>query len=296
MKKLKSHLVLKLKIPKITHSQTKNVKIIDNRKTIHRILNGLYISGSIIANDETYLTENKFTHVINCSSSATPVPKDLKINSMNLCLRDDPSSDIISPLFKTIKFLESDNSSSKKILFHCIEGISRGPALMAGYLMWKYNLSKDEATSVIVAKRPCVDINFGFLVQLDKWEIFLRGSEKEDEINLFKIGDNITSIDEKEIQFCDNLKDTIVVRLNKFFIFVGGMSTNKKIVCALESKNKEFVNYLTNFYINYHRGENVINKIKSLSVNFKEFSKEKRAGGYYQRREIRNKCGCHSPL
>lgn len=281
MKKIKAKLNLpSLKIPKRQDVLSKAVKIIDNRKTISRILNGLYVSGSIIGNDVRYLIENKFTHVVNCSSKSSSSLIVASVKTLNLNLRDDSVTDIISPLFETIKFLDTDQTPNKKILFHCNQGVSRGPALMAGYLMWKFDLSKDEAMSVMYAKRPCIDMNFGFLVQLAQWEIFLRGSQIEDEINIFKIGDNILSINENEIQFCDNIKDLVIVRLNKFFIFVEGEGSTPNPVTLLppEKETKEYENYLKNFYINYHKGKNVINWIKKLKVNFKEFSKEKSFG------------------
>ncbi|MCQ2821288.1 MAG: dual specificity protein phosphatase family protein [archaeon] len=267
MKKIKAQLNLRLKIPTRITEPKKPVRIIDNRKTISRIITNLYVGGSFIANDTNYLNKNQFTHVVNCSSKCTETPKDSEIKTLNLCLKDDPSADIISPLFTTIQFLEGDETPNKKILFHCIEGISRGPALMAGFMMWKFNLNKDEAISVLIAKRPCIDINFGFLVQLNKWEIFLTGSQNEDEINLFKINENIFSISEKEVPFCDNIKDMIIVRLKNFFIFVKGYET--------KAKKNNFINYLTNFYINYHRGQNAVSRIKTLVVNFKEFKEGK---------------------
>jgi hypothetical protein len=34
--------------------------------------------------------------------------------------------------------------------------------------MWKYNLEKETAINLIKEKRACVDINLGFMVQLEK--------------------------------------------------------------------------------------------------------------------------------
>ena len=75
----------------------------------------------------------------------------------------------------SIKFIEDcNNSKSGKLLIHCFEGISRGPTILASYLMWKNNLSRDQAIQFIKEKRPNIEINLGFLVQLDKWESFLK--------------------------------------------------------------------------------------------------------------------------
>ena len=48
--------------------------------------------------------------------------------------------------------------------------------------MWKYNVDKDTAILKIKNIRKCVEINLGFMVQLDKWEARLNYS-KEDETN-----------------------------------------------------------------------------------------------------------------
>ena len=66
---------------------------------------------------------------------------------------------------ETIDFIESKEESNrpKKILIHCIEGISRAPALIAGYLMWKQNLRTENAIEFVKSHRKCVDINLGFI-------------------------------------------------------------------------------------------------------------------------------------
>jgi hypothetical protein len=46
--------------------------------------------------------------------------------------------------------------------------------------MWKYNNDKDTAISKIKNIRKCVEINLGFMVQLDKWEARLN-YQKDDE-------------------------------------------------------------------------------------------------------------------
>lgn len=48
--------------------------------------------------------------------------------------------------------------------------------------MWKYNVDKDTAILKIKNIRKCVEINLGFMVQLDKWESRLNYL-KEDETN-----------------------------------------------------------------------------------------------------------------
>ena len=98
-------------------------------------------------------------------------------------MRDDPEVDIIFHFLKIINFLESEEQiENKKILFHCVEGISRAPAMVAGYLMWKNKFKFDEVIKLIKSKRDCVDINLGFNIQLHKWENYLLSLKKKKKI------------------------------------------------------------------------------------------------------------------
>jgi hypothetical protein len=54
-------------------------------------------------------------------------------------------------------------------LVHCYEGVSRAPTFLASYLIWKYNLNREYVVNLLKEKRHCVDINLGFLFQLDRW-------------------------------------------------------------------------------------------------------------------------------
>lgn len=204
MNKLKGRLGLKIKIPMNKEEECKN-SVEDNKKSISEIIDNIYISGYLIANDINYLLKNNFTHIINCSFGSSLISHNQQnnippnINYLLINLRDDPGDDIIEKILKVINFIE-DNSKNKKILFHCVEGVSRGPALAAGYLMWKKNMTKSEAINLISSKRKCVDINLGFSIQLNKWEKYLDNSEnkmnklninKHDEVFLVKNEGNI---------------------------------------------------------------------------------------------------------
>lgn len=274
MKKIKAKLKLKLKIPEILCKQEEEIKLEDSRQIISRIIDNLYISGCTVANDIEYLKSKNFTHIINCSSRSSSHKTNSQFKCLSLCLKDDPQHDIISPLISTIKFLESETERKKKILFHCTAGVSRGPALMAGYLMYKYNLYKDEAVAIVMCKRPCTDINFGFLVQLNKWELFLRGSQNEDEITLFKISESIVTIDEKEIPLCDNCDDIILARFKNCFVFVRGIYNSNNYVDAVKLKSQDFFDEITCICVNYYKGLNRTSRFRFPVVNYKEFQQK----------------------
>lgn len=193
MKTLKNRINLKLKIPKINPTKESDLKTSNEEKNIPRnsvskITDNIYISGYLIGKDIPYLKKNNFTHVINCCSGSSLLEQNIDLSNiykennikyLSLFLRDDPELDIFYHFFQVINFLENDTSLEKKILFHCIEGISRAPAMVAGYLMWKKKLKNNEVIELIKSKRNCVDINLGFNIQLHKWENYLNSLNKK---------------------------------------------------------------------------------------------------------------------
>jgi protein-tyrosine phosphatase len=52
-----------------------------------------------------------------------------------------------------IKLRETDSS---KILVHCVSGMSRAPSVVAGYLIYKYNLTPTDAIQYIKNIRPII--------------------------------------------------------------------------------------------------------------------------------------------
>ena len=217
MKNLKGKFQLKITIPKNDNKEEeerKNLSQINNnnnRSSLSQITDNIFTSGYLVAKDITFLLNNNFTHVINCSrGSSMESPNDEILKSQNyekspsikylpIFLRDDPGADIINCFFQAIDFIESDfKKGTKKILIHCIEGISRAPAIIAGYLMWKDNLKTENAIELVKSKRNCVDINLGFIIQLHKWEKYLFSPIEK--IQIFKLNTNIRLLEEKEIE------------------------------------------------------------------------------------------------
>jgi len=203
MKTLKNRINLKIQIPKVpTNEGSKDICINgsnqETRNSISNIIDNIYISGYLIGTNIPYLKSYNFTHVINCCvgsslvSSDNNYPKEESlvqlyernnIKYLSIFLRDDPDSDIIYHFLQIINFLESDGrTENKKILFHCIEGISRAPAMVAGYLMWKKKYKFNEVIELIKSKRNCVNINLGFNIQLQKWENYLLSLKKKKKI------------------------------------------------------------------------------------------------------------------
>ena len=154
-----------------------NIDIETNIKSeCSEIFSNLFVSGYKYSCDYDFLLKNNFTNILNCAGGSKNF-KQQKYDDflyLTLDIKDDPEYEIKSSILVSIEYIEKCLNSNGKLLIHCFEGISRGPTLLAGYIMWKFNLNRDEAIKLIKEKRPNIEINLGFLVQLDKWDHFLR--------------------------------------------------------------------------------------------------------------------------
>ena len=164
MKVLKSKLSLKVKIPpKVLTSP------IPPLSDCTHITENIYLSSYKTSTDYHYLKENNFTHIINCaggSSTFSPVYfKDFSY--LTLQMRDDCACSIEEGVEQFATFMRENCNDRNKILIHCWEGISRAPAILCAYLMWKNKIGFREALGMIKEKRSCVDLNLGFMFQLE---------------------------------------------------------------------------------------------------------------------------------
>ena len=272
---LKKRIQLKITIPKNTEEEKTNSLINDNnnKSSLSKITDIIYTSGYLVAKDISFLLKNNFTHVINCSrgssmetsndevTDANNYDKSPSIKYLPIFLRDDPGADLIKCFFQTIDFVENEKESNKpkKILIHCIEGISRAPALIAGYLMWKQNIKTENAIEFIKSKRNCIDINLGFIIQLQKWENYLFSSP--DKMQIFKLSPNIRLLEEKEFENENFNESEYLIRLNKKFFYLGNQQKykNGNLIDEIKEINKN--NYNT-FNEDNEKSKFIYNAIK----------------------------------
>ena len=272
---LKKRIQLKITIPKNTEEEKTNSLINDNnnKSSLSKITDIIYTSGYLVAKDIPFLLKNNFTHVINCSrgssmetsndevTDANNYDKSPSIKYLPIFLRDDPGADLIKCFFQTIDFVENEKESNKpkKILIHCIEGISRAPALITGYLMWKQNIKTENAIEFIKSKRNCIDINLGFIIQLKKWENYLFSSP--DKMQIFKLSPNIRLLEEKEFENENFNESEYLIRLNKKFFYLGNQQKykNGNLIDEIKEINKN--NYNT-FNEDNEKSKFIYNAIK----------------------------------
>lgn len=144
------------------------------QKECSLITDEIYLSCYRYSLDYEYLKREKFTHIINCAAGSKRCRAELyqDFSYLLIDLKDEPQQEIQEAVFEVVKFIEkaSEDCPGRKILIHCNEGISRGPMLVCSYLMFKYQLNKEMAIKMIKDKRSFIDINLGFIYQLEKLE------------------------------------------------------------------------------------------------------------------------------
>jgi len=248
---LKNKLALNIKIPATKEailSSCTELKESHKRLECNHIFENIYLSGYNSASDLDFITKNKFTHIINCAKSSKSFMqiKFEHIEYLNLNVEDDPGFSILSLISNFIDFIENlnKNEPNPKILVHCFEGISRGPCLIVAYLIWKLKINKETAIKFIKEKRPWIEINLGFLYQLEKWSKLCEQMREEKNKHLqrkylFKIKKNI----------CKRNRNTSTI-INKI---------NFEEEYLLESKIKVIEHF--------NEGENLVNVIRVHNTN-----------------------------
>jgi hypothetical protein len=171
MHAIKSKLSLSVKIPIGPVDHIDKFANPSRKSECSLISNEIYVSGYQYSMDYEFLKGNKFTHIINCAggSKRFTTRKYEDFEYLVLDVKDDPSFSIENSVKEVIKFIEKADTScpNRKILIHCFEGISRAPALLISYLMWKNNFDKETALKLVKERRPFIEINLGFMSQLE---------------------------------------------------------------------------------------------------------------------------------
>jgi len=83
---------------------------------------------------------------------------------------DAPPGPGIDWLRQQVAFIDEQRRAGRTVYVHCSAGISRGPTVMAAYLMWRDGVRRDDALEVLRKRRPVVEPNPTFMRLLAEWE------------------------------------------------------------------------------------------------------------------------------
>jgi predicted protein tyrosine phosphatase len=169
---------LRIKIP-LTNDLSMSSKLLSDDKNLSKnecshIIDNIYLSGCNFSLDYDFLVKNKFTHIVNCAAGSQRFksPFYCEFSYLLLDIKDESGVEIFDYIQSVIEFLQNagDDNRQRKILIHCFEGISRAPTILISYLIWKYSMDTESALKLVKEKRPCIEINMGFMCQLENFQ------------------------------------------------------------------------------------------------------------------------------
>ncbi|XP_067949997.1 dual specificity protein phosphatase 22-A-like [Watersipora subatra] len=135
--------------------------------TDRKVLNGLYIGDLSLSKNEDFLLRNSITHILSALDESHPHFRD--ISYLCLDLSDSPHQRIAPVFGECIEYIHRARANGGAVLVHCSTGVSRGPAIVAAYLLTRSSLSLDDILHALSAVRPCSNPNHGFQRQLEDW-------------------------------------------------------------------------------------------------------------------------------
>lgn len=126
------------------------------------------------ASNEGLLEELNIQSIVNMSDCQLDPTIVNQRHVLWINIEDDVYTDIDQYFETTNKFLRSCQADQKNVLVHCQMGVSRSSAIVLAYLMKYYQYSLAEAYDYLIQRRPIVEPNIGFLLQLIRYEQTLR--------------------------------------------------------------------------------------------------------------------------
>lgn len=136
-----------------------------------QITDKIFLGNEDTARSNEILQQNNISHILICADYCEKFFPDIYEYKI-LNLDDAIDQEIISSFPTACEFIDS---SINNIYIHCVAGISRSPAIVIGYLMYKNKSSFEEAYNIVKAKRKRICPNQGFINQLKEFE---KGLEK----------------------------------------------------------------------------------------------------------------------
>ena len=134
------------------------------------VISGLFIGGEAAARNKALLNRLGITHIVNLNSGESLIDEFQNITYCSILLNDSVFEDLTQEFWDAVHFIDNAIKHDGTVLVHCRRGISRSAALCAAYLIDCRGMSLDAAVSFIKKQRPIININQGFMEQLQMHE------------------------------------------------------------------------------------------------------------------------------
>lgn len=133
------------------------------------ILPGLLVGSELVASSLEEMQREGITAVL-VMSWETPTFFPGHFRYLRLHINDRVDAPLIDVLDCAVVFIECARSCGGSVLVHCVQGISRSPAVAMAYIIGSLGLSMEAAYDFVQQRRPCVAVNEGFQKQLRDYD------------------------------------------------------------------------------------------------------------------------------
>ncbi|PAV75976.1 hypothetical protein WR25_01586 [Diploscapter pachys] len=133
------------------------------------ILPNLYLGSLRDATDDEQLRKYKIKAIVGVHDMMNNHPRHEQLLVYRIKLSDCASENIATHFFDAIKFIHQCRIRNEAVMVHCLAGVSRSATIVTAYVMAVCDISYNHAISYISSKRPVVNPNFGFRMQLCKY-------------------------------------------------------------------------------------------------------------------------------
>ncbi|WRT66312.1 uncharacterized protein IL334_003267 [Kwoniella shivajii] len=143
------------------------------RREAQQIIPGLYLGPFQSSTNLNKMKLMGITHVLcirDKKEKSLIYPRfPTEFRYMTLDISDNTDQNLITIFPQCRDFIEEAMSMSGIVLAHCNGGIALSPAIVIGYLMWKFNWTADYALAYVQSKRYCVS-TMSFQNQFKEYE------------------------------------------------------------------------------------------------------------------------------
>ena len=132
------------------------------------ITKNIYLGDARDSANEVWLKEAGITHIVNAAIQLPNFfPSDF--DYLRLDLYDDEQQRLGSSLDKAYIFIKKAINKDKKVLIHCVAGISRSASVVIYYLMKEYEWDCQEAYDFVKKRRFQIQPNSSFEDELSQF-------------------------------------------------------------------------------------------------------------------------------
>jgi len=130
-------------------------------------INGFIAVGSEeMGSNPKILKAEGITHILNLTAKECPPDVQAAFACLRIELKDSLNENLFPHFKVAFDFIERARLVGGRVLVHCVAGVSRSVAMVAGYLMWRHKMSMTNALALVQAHRPCASPNLNFIGQL----------------------------------------------------------------------------------------------------------------------------------